>query len=173
MYNHAKKDIRKYFFFKKKERTSFMISLRRGASRHLLSRWPIIDSSVFFQPDKLDLFYWYILTFPGLSIMISVALYWSPCACLPMTMEFVHPGTHLGIFLHKIGSRNTVPPSMFLIVPFGLSHIFFSLNSAILEYRHRLAFKFLTSLHLLETFCKVSINIINLRVTCLILSSFS
>lgn len=172
MYNHAKKDIRKYFFFKKRENIIYDITPTRSVASPtitLTNYWFI----GFFQPDKLDLFYWYILTFPGLSIMISVALYWSPCACLPMTMEFVHPGTHLGIFLHKIGSRNTVPPSMFLIVPFGLSHIFFSLNSAILEYRHRLAFKFLTSLHLLETFCKVSINIINLRVTRLILSSFS
>lgn len=44
-------------------------------------------------------------------------------------MGDVHPGTNLGIFLHIIGSRNTVPPSIFLIVPFGLGHIFFKLNS--------------------------------------------
>lgn len=33
------------------------------------------------------------------------------------------------MFLHRIGSRNTVPPRILRIVPLGLSHIFFSLNS--------------------------------------------
>ena len=46
-----------------------------------------------------------------------------------MTMGWVHPGTNRGMFLQSIGSRNTVPPSIFLIVPFGLLHIFFNLNS--------------------------------------------
>ena len=33
------------------------------------------------------------------------------------------------MFLQMIGSRNTVPPRMFRMVPFGLFHIFFRLNS--------------------------------------------
>ena len=43
--------------------------------------------------------------------------------------EKLLPGTSLGIFLHKIASRKTVPPNIFLIVPFGDFHIFFKLNS--------------------------------------------
>lgn len=56
-------------------------------------------------------------------------LTWSPWAWRPMTIGLVHPGTRRGTFWQIIGSRNTVPPRMFLIVPLGLSHIFFSLNS--------------------------------------------
>lgn len=66
---------------------------------------------------------------PGLSITRSLALYWSPCAWRPIMIGLVHPGTSRGMFLHTIGSRKTVPPRIFLIVPFGLSHIFFNLNS--------------------------------------------
>lgn len=44
-------------------------------------------------------------------------------------MGCVHPGTRRGMFLQRIGSRKTVPPKIFLMVPFGLFHIFFSLNS--------------------------------------------
>ena len=47
-----------------------------------------------------------------------------------MVMGWVHPGTSLGMFLQMIGSRKTVPPRMFLMVPLGLFHIFFRLNSA-------------------------------------------
>lgn len=54
---------------------------------------------------------------------------WSPKACLPIVMGTVQPGTSRGMFLQRIGSRKTVPPRMFLMVPFGLFHIFFSLNS--------------------------------------------
>jgi len=35
-----------------------------------------------------------------------------------------------GIFLQIIASLKTVPPRMFLIVPFGDFHIFFNLNSS-------------------------------------------
>lgn len=66
---------------------------------------------------------------PGRSMTRSVALYWSPCAWRPIIIGLVQPGTNRGIFLHRIGSRNTVPPRILRIVPFGLSHIFFSLNS--------------------------------------------
>ena len=34
-----------------------------------------------------------------------------------------------GTLLHRMGSRKTVPRRMFRMVPFGLGHIFFSLNS--------------------------------------------
>lgn len=54
---------------------------------------------------------------------------WSPKACLPIVMACVQPGTRRGMFLQRIGSRKTVPPRMFLMVPFGLFHIFFRLNS--------------------------------------------
>lgn len=47
-----------------------------------------------------------------------------------MMIALDQPGTSLGIVLQMIGSLNTVPPRMFRIVPLGLSHIFFSLNSA-------------------------------------------
>ena len=46
-------------------------------------------------------------------------------------MLLVHPGTSRGMFLQIIASRKTVPPKMFLIVPFGDFHIFFKLNSGI------------------------------------------
>ena len=54
---------------------------------------------------------------------------WSPKACRPMTIGFTHPGMGFGIFERMIGSRNTVPPRMLRIVPFGLLHISFRLNS--------------------------------------------
>ena len=41
----------------------------------------------------------------------------------------VQDGTSFGIFLHIIGSLKTVPPMIFLIVPFGDLHIFFKENS--------------------------------------------
>lgn len=40
------------------------------------------------------------------------------------------PVTNRGTFLQMIASRNTVPPRMLRIVPFGDFHIFFSLNSS-------------------------------------------
>ncbi len=40
------------------------------------------------------------------------------------------PETSRGMFLQRIGSRKTVPRRMLRTVPFGLGHIFFSLNSA-------------------------------------------
>lgn len=46
-----------------------------------------------------------------------------------MVMGCVQPGTSLGMFLQMIGSRKTVPPRIFLMVPLGLFHIFFKLNS--------------------------------------------
>lgn len=45
-----------------------------------------------------------------------------------MMIGFVHPGINLGIFLIMIGYLNTVPLRIFLMVPFGLFHIFFRLN---------------------------------------------
>lgn len=70
-----------------------------------------------------------ICTFPGLEAIKSFALYWSPWAWRPIMMGCSQPGTNFGIFLHTIGSLNTVPPSTFLIVPLGDNHIFFRLNS--------------------------------------------
>uniref|UniRef100_A0A7C9CLJ3 Uncharacterized protein n=1 Tax=Opuntia streptacantha TaxID=393608 RepID=A0A7C9CLJ3_OPUST len=46
-----------------------------------------------------------------------------------MHIGFVQPETSLGTFLQMIGSLKTVPLRMFLIVPFGLLHICFKLNS--------------------------------------------
>jgi hypothetical protein len=46
---------------------------------------------------------------------------------------FSHPGINLGIFLQTIGSLNTVPSRMALIVPFGDFHIYFNLNSSTLS----------------------------------------
>jgi hypothetical protein len=46
-----------------------------------------------------------------------------------MTIGSFHPGTILGMFSMTIGSLKTVPLSSFLIVPFGLFHIFFKPNS--------------------------------------------
>ena len=54
---------------------------------------------------------------------------WSPKACLPMVMACVQPVTSLGMFLQMIGSRKTVPPRIFLMVPLGLFHILLRLNS--------------------------------------------
>ena len=80
--------------------------------------------------------------------MKSVERYWSPNACRPITIGFVHPGTGFGIFSRMMGSRNTVPPRIFRIypsahhphfeavsgrgrtVPLGLLHISFNLNSS-------------------------------------------
>lgn len=50
-------------------------------------------------------------------------------------MGLVQPGTRRGMFLQMIGSLKTVPPRMFRIVPLGLFHIFFSLNSVRTEIR--------------------------------------
>jgi len=44
-------------------------------------------------------------------------------------MGLFQPGTSLGTLSTTIGSRKTVPFRMFLMVPFGLLHIFLSLNS--------------------------------------------
>ena len=51
----------------------------------------------------------------------------------PITIGLVHPGTNLGTFLQIIGSLKTVPPKIFLIVPFGDFHIFLRLNSLTLS----------------------------------------
>lgn len=65
----------------------------------------------------------------NIKLNIKFLITWSPCACLPMTMGFDQPGTNRGMDLQMMGSLNTVPPNIFLIVPLGLGHIFFSLNS--------------------------------------------
>ncbi len=45
----------------------------------------------------------------------------------------VHPGTSLGMLEITIGSLNTVPLRMFLMVPFGDFHICLRLNSVTLS----------------------------------------
>ena len=74
----------------------------------------------------------------GVNVMVSVpapgtlklvALYWSPWACRPITIGLVQPGTSRGTLEMMIGSRNTTPPRMLRIVPFGETHIFVRLNS--------------------------------------------
>lgn len=66
---------------------------------------------------------------PGQREPTPVGPTWSPWACLPMVMGLVQPGTRRGMFLQMMGSRKTVPPRMFRMVPLGLFHIFFSWNS--------------------------------------------
>src|ERR1700680_3296018 len=46
-----------------------------------------------------------------------------------MMIGLVQPGTKRGTFLQMIGSRNTTPPSMLRMVPFGDFHISFRPNS--------------------------------------------
>lgn len=60
----------------------------------------------------------------------SVALYWSPWAWRPMMIGLFQPGTRRGMLLMMIGSRNTTPPRMLRIVPFGERHIFLRPNSS-------------------------------------------
>jgi hypothetical protein len=43
---------------------------------------------------------------------------------LPTTIGFVQPDTKRGTLEMTMGSRNTVPLRIFLIVPFGLFHIY-------------------------------------------------
>ena len=47
-----------------------------------------------------------------------------------MTIGLVQPGTSRGMLEMMIGSRNTTPPRMLRIVPFGDRHIFFRPNSS-------------------------------------------
>ena len=47
-----------------------------------------------------------------------------------MMIGLVQPGTRRGTLDMMIGSRNTTPPRMLRIVPFGDRHIFFSPNSS-------------------------------------------
>lgn len=60
---------------------------------------------------------------------MSWAWYWSPKACLPIMMGLFHPGTIRGIRSRTIGSLKTVPLRIERMVPLGLFHIFFKLNS--------------------------------------------
>ena len=46
-----------------------------------------------------------------------------------MMIGLVQPGTRRGTFLQMIGSRNTTPPRMLRMVPFGDFHISFRPNS--------------------------------------------
>src|SRR6266699_155488 len=46
-----------------------------------------------------------------------------------MMIGLVQPGTSRGTFLQMIGSRNTTPPRMLRMVPFGDFHISFKPNS--------------------------------------------
>ena len=47
-----------------------------------------------------------------------------------MMIGFVQPGTSRGMLEMMIGSRNTTPPRMLRMVPFGDRHIFFRPNSS-------------------------------------------
>ena len=59
----------------------------------------------------------------------SEAAYWSPKAWRPMTIGAFQPGTRMGMLLHRMGSRKTVPLRMLRMVPLGDFHIFLRLNS--------------------------------------------
>ena len=74
----------------------------------------------------------FMINFPFPGNLKSVALYWSPKACLPTIIGFVQPGTNRGTLLQIIGALKTTPPKIFLIVPLGDFHIFFKLNSSTL-----------------------------------------
>lgn len=71
-----------------------------------------------------------IVSSPAPGTLKLVALYWSPWAWRPMMIGLVQPGTSRGMFEMMIGSRNTTPPRMLRIVPFGETHIFFRPNSS-------------------------------------------
>ena len=62
---------------------------------------------------------------------------------------FVQPGTSLGIFEITIGSLNTVPFKMFLMVPFGDFHIYFKLNSSTLSSSGVIVAHLIPTLHFL------------------------
>ena len=70
-----------------------------------------------------------IVSLPFPWVTKSVALYWSPKACLPMQIGLTHPWTYRGMFFIIIGSLKTVPPIIFRIVPLGDFHIFFKVYS--------------------------------------------
>ena len=70
-----------------------------------------------------------MVSVPGPGTLMSVARYWSPKAWRPITIGSVQPGTRRGTFLQMIGSRNTVPPRMLRMVPFGERHICLRPNS--------------------------------------------
>src|ERR1700688_3152418 len=66
---------------------------------------------------------------PLLGNLKSVARYWSPKAWRPMMIGLVQPGTSRGTLRQMMGSRNTTPPRMLRMVPFGDFHISFRPNS--------------------------------------------
>ena len=61
----------------------------------------------------------------------------------------VHPGTILGMLEIIIGSLNTVPLRIFLIVPLGDFHIFFNLNSSTLSSSGVMVAHLIATLHFL------------------------
>ncbi len=71
-----------------------------------------------------------MVSWPAPGTLKLVALYWSPWAWRPITIGLVQPGTSRGMFEMMIGSRNTTPPRMLRMVPFGDTHIFLRSNSA-------------------------------------------
>src|SRR3954471_2113279 len=71
----------------------------------------------------------FIVSVPLPGNLKSVARYWSPKAWRPMMIGLVQPGTRRGTFLQMMGSRNTTPPRMLRIVPFGDFHISLRPNS--------------------------------------------
>ena len=72
----------------------------------------------------------FIDSLPGPGNLRSVARYWSPKACRPMTIGLVQPGTSRGTLAQMIGARNTTPPRMFRMVPLGERHICLRPNSS-------------------------------------------
>src|SRR6202000_1497805 len=128
-------------FFVDRYRGHFLLS---AMLKQLLAK-PLMDSSVLYMlsatpsPLKLNTSkVWGALPSSGVKVIVSlplpfitvsVALYWSPNACRPTMIGAVQLVTSRGTLLITIGSRKTVPSRIFLIVPFGLFHIWWRLNS--------------------------------------------
>lgn len=85
-----------------------------------------------------------------------------------MIIGFFQPGINLGIFLIMIGYLKTVPFKIFLIVPFGLFHIFFKLNSLTLASSGVMVAHFIPTLHYFIAFAASMVTLSSVASLCYI-----